>query len=237
LKSALTAGFRYGSGLENNMNPFHTPAAFLSGDGLRVWTNPSGSPNFIVLLRGSLYTATIPDAEMAMAVRDLSAGMAPQAVLGESTREICLISASQAALNRRNNSLRITYVTALGTTTDCIFFPYKEDLEEIQFLLQKQLGETFLTEPLGFSVRQTLGGPLLALVIEALLFLFCWTVVVPGSQQRRIFWHERFLQDQVGSRHLIWAAAVTASFTLIWAYWRVLTRPVGVRIRKVVGKS
>jgi len=217
------------------MNPFHTPAAFLSGDGLRVWSNPRGSPNFIVLLRGCVYTATIPDDRMATAVRDLSAGMDPPAVLGPSTREISLVSASQAVLNRRDISLRITYITALGNATDRISFPYKEDLEEIQVLLQRQLGEAFVTEPLGFSLGQTLGGPLLALAMGALLLLFCWTVIAPGSQQRRIYWHERFLQDQVGERNLIWAAAVSAGFIFCWSCWRILTRPVGVRIRKVIG--
>jgi hypothetical protein len=217
------------------MNPFHTPATFLSGDGLRVWTNPRGKPNFIVLLRSSLYTATIPETDMAIAIRDLSAGPAPEAVLGESTREISLISASKAVLNRRDNSLAIGHWTPLGTATDRMAFPYREDLDEIQVLLQKQLGPGFVTEPLGFSVWHTLGGPLLALAIEVVLFLFCWTVIAPGGQQRRVFWHERFLQDVVGTRHLIWLAAVSASFILLWAFWRVLTRPVGICIRKVVG--
>jgi hypothetical protein len=217
------------------MNPFHTPATFLSGDGLRVWTNPSGRPNFIVLLHSSLYTATIPDAKMATAIRDLSAGQGPQAVLGEDIKEICLLSISRAVLNWRDNSVQINYVNLMGNASARISFPYREDLDEIQVLLQRQLGPTFMTEPLGFSLWQTLGGPLLTLAVAALLLLYCWTVVSPGSQLSRFYAHERFLQDVVGQRNLIWSTAVSGAFILIWAYWRVLTRPVGVCIRKVVG--
>jgi hypothetical protein len=225
----------YGSGMESHMNPFHTPATFLSGDGLRVWTNPNGRPNFIVLLHSSLYTATIPDAKMATAIRDLSAGQAPQAVMGENTREISLLSICRAELNLRNNSLVINHINLLGHATDRISFPYREDMDEIQVLLQRQLGAMYTTEPLGFSVWQTLGSPLLFLAIGALFFLYCWTAVAPGSQLSRAYAYERFLQDVVGQRNLIWIAAATIVFILLWVCWRVLTRPVGVRIRKVVG--
>jgi hypothetical protein len=216
------------------MNPFRTPATFLSGDGLRVWTNPNGRPNFIVLLHSSLYTATIPDAKMATAIRDLSAGQAPQAVMGEDTREIGLLSISRAVLNMRDYSLEIRYFNLLGNATARMSFPYREDLDEIQGLLQRQLGTTIVTEPLGFSLWHTLGGPLLVLAISTLLFMYCWTVVAPANQLSRVYAYERFLQDVVGQRNLIWSAAVTGSFILLWACWRVLTRPVGVRIRKVI---
>ncbi|HEV3145175.1 MAG TPA: hypothetical protein VGZ47_14895 [Gemmataceae bacterium] len=217
------------------MNPFRTPPTFLSGDGLRVWTNPKGSPNFIVFLHGNFYTATIPDSEMATAIRDLSAGLAPPAVLGQSTREICLLSVSRVMLNTRDNSLEINHVTRLGNATDRVTFHYREDLDEIQILLQKQLREPFVTEPIGFSLWKTLGGPLVALVIAALLFWFCWGIIGPGGQPHRVYWHERFLQDQVGPQRLMWAGAILAGFIFLWAVGRVLTRPVGVRIRKVEG--
>jgi hypothetical protein len=216
------------------MNPIHTPRAFLTGDGLRIWTNPRGSPNFIVLLRGIIYTATIPKTEFDLAMRKLSAGAAPETVLGENTREIILISLTKAELNRRANTLEITYVAGLGTAHERIRFAYSQDLDELEIILRKSLSYRFRIEPIGFSVFRTLGGPLLATAFIGVLYWVCSGIISPAAGHlKRVFWHERFLQDQIGPERLLWIIAGLGVVTFLWAMWRVLTRPTGLRIRKV----
>jgi len=216
------------------MHPFHPPRTFLTGDGLRIWTNPRGSPNFVVLLRGTMYTATIPRSEIDGAMKQLSAGAAPEAVLGDGTREFPLISLTHAELNTRNNTLEVTYVTGLGTARDRITFAYSQDLEEIHGIMRKTLGDHFRIAPIRFSIFRTLGAPILSALLLGMLYWAGRGIVATGSgQQRRFYWYERYLQDEVGPQRLLWIAGALGAFTLLWALWQVLTRPIGFCIRKV----
>ncbi|MFL5340247.1 MAG: hypothetical protein ACJ8F7_08840 [Gemmataceae bacterium] len=215
------------------MNVTRAPRTFLSGDTLKIWTNPGATPNIVVLVRGTLYVSAIAKADLNKAAQRLSTGAAPEQVFGSYHRAIPLVAVLRAEADMRHHVFHFTYDSGMGNANDEFELASEMEANELVSVLRQQLGDRYVVSNLGFDVARVCGGPFVALMVHAVASYFAWmTVSPPTGAPHRGTALERWLLDGPGEQGVRTFAIGVGAVLLLWLVGRFLRRPHGVLFKK-----
>src|SRR5262249_52679420 len=155
-----------GGALMNLLLP-RAPRSFLSGDSLKIWTNPRATPNIVVLVRSTLYISAIAPHDLNRAAQLLSTGTAPEQVFGDHHRAVPLMAVSRAEVDVRSGDCRFQFDSGSSTRVEEFRVAGRLEADELTAILRQQLGPLFKVTPLGFDLIRLWGMPLAALLIHA----------------------------------------------------------------------
>ncbi len=210
-----------------------TPRTFLSGDVLRIWTNPLATPNIIVLVRGTLYLSSIAAKDLSQASGMLSTGTPPEKVFGSYQRAIPLASVTRVEADLRHHFFRVAYTCGLGSAKAGFQLAGSMEADELVAILRQQLGESCTVSKLGLGLLRLWGMPLLALMLHAVICFFAWKLTTPRDGVfRRGSAIERWLQDVPGESGMTYFAITFAGVLVMWMIVKLLNRPIGLLFTK-----
>ena len=215
------------------MNVTRAPRTFLSGDTLKIWTNPRATPNIVVLVRGTLYVSAIAKGDLNKAAAMLSTGAAPEQVFGTYHRAIPLVAVLRAEADVRHHVFRFTYDSGVGNANDEFELASELEANELVSVLRQQLGDRYVVSNLGFDVVRVCGAPIVALMIHAAAAYFAWsTVSPPAGAPPRGTALQRWLLDGPGEQGVHTFTIGVSAVLVLWLLGRVLRRPIGVLFKK-----